>query len=685
MKKLEALRKKETKHDRTRTSPALPNIVHNFSSYNLTIEEHKALSYGLDHYIPDKLDKRRIEVEFENLYQNILWNAKDIGEQEKQNLKTKFLGCFRDYGKINAPYEYKDTVKKLSSNKSICLLKQDKGRGIVIMDRTKYVEKCQNILQSDKFVELQEDPTAKFESRVQKCLRKMKKRLGAVTYNSIYPTASRPGRFYGTAKLHKLDEGCTDINQLPVRPIISNIGTATYKTSKYLAKLLAPLTKSEYTINSTKEFISYTKKLKVGKEYEMISFDVSNLFTNVPLELTIDLILKKVYQKKMIKTKLRKGELKELLEVCTKEMHFTFDGKIYQQTDGVCMGSPLGPVLANVFMVHLEETIVPQLQDHMPTWRRYVDDTFTLVKKGKKDEVIAALNSFHPNIKFTHEVEKDQQIAFLDVMLTKEENGKVQTSVYRKPTNNSIYIHWQSYAPKQWKVGTLSGIIRRAYEICSTDTALKMELSHIKKVFIEINGYPPHLVTSLLKKANEKSKGESNNPEENPEDTNEDPTESKLLMIKVPYAGKTGENIVDSLKNSLKRNLPTNIKCRIVQTGTKLSTRFNIKDAIDKKHLSNFIYRRKCKNKKCKGSYVGETARRRTVRTEEHGGKDKNSWIFKHSSTTKHPRAKDQDFEILATNYGDRRKRKLAEAMFIRDLKPTLNKQKESFKLALFA
>ena len=417
----------------------------------------------------------------------------------------------------------------------------------------------------------------------------------------------------------------------------------------------------------------------------MISFDVSNLFTNVPLELTIDLILKKVYQKKMIKTKLRKGELKELLEVCTKEMHFTFDGKIYQQTDGVCMGSPLGPVLANVFMVHLEETIVPQLQDIMPTWRRYVDDTFTLVKKGKKDEVIAALNSFHPNIKFTHEVEKDQQIAFLDVMLTKEENGKVQTSVYRKPTNNSIYIHWQSYAPKQWKVGTLSGIIRRAYEICSTDTALKMELSHVKKVFIEINGYPPHLVTSLLKKANEKSKGESNNPEENPEDTNEDPTESKLLMIKVPYAGKTGENIVDSLKNSLKRNLPTNIKCRIVQTGTKLSTRFNIKDAVDKKHLSNFIYRRKCKNKKCKGSYVGETARRRTVRTEEHGGKDKNSWIFKHSSTTKHPRAKDQDFEILATNYGDRRKRKLAEAMFIRDLKPTLNKQKESFKLALFA
>ena len=81
--------------------------------------------------------------------------------------------------------------------------------------------------------------------------------------------------------------------------------------------------------------------------------------------------------------------------------------------------------------------------------------------------VIALLNSFHPNIKFTHEVEEEQKIAFLDVLLHKEENGSVQTSVFRKPTN-SIYIHWQSYAPKQWKVETLSGIIRRAYEICST-------------------------------------------------------------------------------------------------------------------------------------------------------------------------------------------------------------------------
>ena len=119
--------------------------------------------------------------------------------------------------------------------------------------------------------------------------------------------------------------------------------------------------------------------------------------------------------------------------------------------------------------------------------------------------------------------------------------------------------------------------------------------------------------------------------------------------------------------------------------GTKIYRNFNVKDKVDKNHLSNFIYRHKCKNKKCNDSYIGETARRRILRTEEHAGKDKESWIFKHSSQTKHPKAKNEHFEILATGYTNRRKRKLAEALFIRDERPSLNKQKESYQLKLFA
>lgn len=320
-------------------------------------------------------------------------------------------------------------------------------------------------------------------------------------------------------------------------------------------------------------------------------------------------------------------------------------------------------------------------------WKRYVDDTFTAVRKGKIDDVITKLNSFHPNIKFTHEFEEERSIAFLDVMITRQEDGTVQTGVYRKPTNSNVYIHWDSYAPEQWKVGTLLGMIRRAYDICSNEQELIKELDHLKEVFTNINGYPKCLVERILKKVKAEKNTEvtETSSQETTETIEEETPNEQILMLKVPYAGEKGEGLIRRLKTSFKHNLPGNIKCRIVQTGTKISKNFNVKDKVDGKHLSNFIYKHVCGNKKCTDSYIGETARRRIIRTEEHGGKDKESWIYKHSSQMKHPKAKDRNFEILATNYADRRKRKLAEALFIRDERTSLNKQKDSYQLKLFA
>ena len=110
-----------------------------------------------------------------------------------------------------------------------------------------------------------------------------------------------------------------NVDRLPLRPIVSNIGTATYKTSKFLAQLLAPLGKSTYTVSSTEEFITKLRGITPPDGYEMISFDVVSLFTNVPLEKTIDIIIKKVYKEKRIKTKIKAGKLRKLLYLCSKE------------------------------------------------------------------------------------------------------------------------------------------------------------------------------------------------------------------------------------------------------------------------------------------------------------------------------------------------------------------------------
>ena len=172
------------------------------------------------------------------------------------------------------------------------------------------------MLGTKEFAKLDNVPTSKLESKIQRTLRKIKSKLPEKVCRKLYPTGSCPGKFYGNAKVHKLLTN--NVDDLPLRPIISNIGTATYEMAKYLANLLAPLGKSKYTITNTKEFVKYIQKQKVPDGYKIVSFDVVSLFTIVPLEQTIEIILKKIYINKEITTNILKQEITELLFLCTK-------------------------------------------------------------------------------------------------------------------------------------------------------------------------------------------------------------------------------------------------------------------------------------------------------------------------------------------------------------------------------
>ena len=215
----------------------------------------------------------------------------------------------------------------------------------------------------------------------------------------------------------------------------------------------------------------------------MISFDVVSLFTNVPLEKTIDIIIKKVYKEKKIKTKIKADKLRQLLCLCTKEGHFTFNDATYVQIDGVMMGSPLGSLIANIFMCELETSVIPKLKDSIKLWTRYVDDTFAFVKPTEIDNIHQQLNNYDQNIQFTYETENEGKISFLDVMIERKDTH-LETSVYRKKTNSDLYMNWNSYSPRAWKIGTLRNLVRRAIMISSPNN-LQTELDRQRKVFSE--------------------------------------------------------------------------------------------------------------------------------------------------------------------------------------------------------
>ena len=168
------------------------------------------------------------------------------------------------------------------------------------------------------------------------------------------------------------------------------------------------------------------------------------------------------------------------------------------------MGSPLGALFANIFMCELENTIIPSLGDKARHWKRYVDDTFAFIKPNLEQEIQLALNSFHENIKFTYELEQDNSISFLDVLITRENDGNMETGVYRKPTHTDVYLNWNAHAPNIWKTSTVRSLAKRAFKVCSNDISLNTELNHLETIFINNNDYPKRVINNIIKSEKEK-------------------------------------------------------------------------------------------------------------------------------------------------------------------------------------
>ena len=132
------------------------------------------------------------------------------------------------------------------------------------MDQSNYTEKCMSLLSSNQCIHILNEPTKSLESKVQSALRKIMSKLSEQEYKKLYPTGSCPGKFYGTANIHKLPVN-GGINKLPIQPIVSNQNTATYNLTKYLSKLLSPLQQSRNRVKNTKEFIEELKQQKLSK------------------------------------------------------------------------------------------------------------------------------------------------------------------------------------------------------------------------------------------------------------------------------------------------------------------------------------------------------------------------------------------------------------------------------------
>jgi hypothetical protein len=227
----------------------------------------------------------------------------------------------------------------------------------------------------------------------------------------------------------------------------------------------------------------------------MVSFDVVSLFTNVPIEDSIQLLSKHFEQSTLA-----------LFKHVLTSTYFSFDGQFYEQTDGVAMGSPLSPVIANFFMEDFENKAL-SLSLHKPThWFRYVDDTFIIWPHGQKrlTDFLNHLNSLHSKIQFTMEPEKDGHLPFLDADVYRRPDYSLGHKVYRKPTHTNRYLQQDSHHHPANKFSTLTSLFHRAHAICDQDS-LPQELEFLTTVFMN-NGYNHTQIQRARKKAAQATK-----------------------------------------------------------------------------------------------------------------------------------------------------------------------------------
>ena len=663
------------------------NIITNLSSKTLSKLEKDALVFGLDfglpvpkpkfvnHYLPfEKLINTISSLKFYSPPGESI-NFKEISDK----ICGIARGSFRDAQQFCKSFYSKEklnSLKSLKQDNSIIIAKPDKGRGVVILDKTDYIDKIQIILDdTSKFLKLDIDPfpyILKLEDKLNRLLRTLKdKVISPDTYSKLFASGSVPGILYGLPKVHKLS--------CPIRPILSAIGTFNYAIAKLFVPILSPLTSNEYTVRNSAAFSYEIRNLSHSYPVYMASFDVKSLFTNIPLDETIEICTNASFNGLDNFMDFTKRQFKSLLELAVKECIFLFNNSYYKQIDGVAMGSPLGPTLANAFLCHHEVTWLNDCPDQFKPllYRRYVDDCFLLFKQPDHvDKFLDYLNLKHSNIEFTVEAERNNSLPFLDVLVHRHVSG-FSTSVYRKSTFTGLGLNFLSFVPKIFKINSIKTLLFRAFSLSSDWKLFHSEVSLLRTYFSG-NGYPLHLFDKILRAFLDRI-FTPNSPVHT--------VPKKVLYISLPYYGYSSFRVRKELSRLFNIVYPqVSFKFTFTNSYT-IGSFFRIKDRIPKALCSHVVYKFSCSC--CNARYIGSSIRNLKIRMLEHKGlsyrtnlplsKPSFSEIREHCFSLGHNFNLD-DFEILMTK-SDVTSLRIAESLFIHDLKPSLNNYESSFKL----
>ena len=481
---LEEERKEKTEREDKGMERKENTWVKNLSSTPLTEDQIKALACGPNFAI---VPRRPPLGEYITAIENVC-NQLPQGKAEELRGEIKSVMKRVHPTRSNITKGERKAIEELRKDNTKIVVTADKGVAMVVMDRDDYHRKADALLQESTYRPIPNDPTNKYQTKLIALLKSIKAEGGIneTTYKKLYLTGAGSPKFYGLPKIHKTGT--------PLRPIVSSIGGGvTYSTSKELSRILSPLVgKSPHHIHNNQEFIQHLKGISLGPDDVMVSYDVRALFTSVPVQPALEVIKKLLDEDQNLhkRTTMSTKHIMDLLEFCLRSTYFTHKGKFFEQVEGAAMGSPISPIVANLFMENFESRALQSSPNPPLLWKRFVDDTFVILKRAHKEEFLTHINSVDSNIQFTtEEPGPDGSLPFLDILISPDEEGRLKTSVYRKPTHMDQYLQWDSHHPISSKYSVVGTLFHRAKTISSNQDSLKQEEEHLNRALGNCN-YP---------------------------------------------------------------------------------------------------------------------------------------------------------------------------------------------------
>ncbi|KAI5743391.1 hypothetical protein M8J77_017676 [Diaphorina citri] len=576
-----------TEPEQNDSSNLVNNKVINLSSFEATSIHIQALTKGMKYSVTPRslpivdmvsgIEKglHKLDDEFANQVRCELY--RHINREQKKYIKP------------NLTKEENLAIKHIRDNKDVITLEADKGGAIVLMNRAEYEIKLENILKGEDFEKLKDDPTTKIERKIYRVLKKYDDIYNTETRSKLTPHHTCAPSIYAKPKVHKQNN--------PLRIIVNCKDSPTENLAKFLCKkyLNNISYKTEANLKNSYHFAECIKKTKITESDIMASFDVEDLFGSVPVKETNEIIMEKLREDESI-TERELAGIQELLEIVSTNNYFQFKGEIYRRKEGLPMGNPISPVMSNIFMETLEKSTLHQTVTCKPKiYKRYVDDIFLIFDTmDNLDTFFELCNTKHPRIKFTKEIERDNQIPFLDVLITRKTPTTIELSVYKKPTHSNTYVNYNSNCNPSVKKALIKTLKKRAEKICTNQERLEEEKNKVIEALKE-NNYPEQYVRKVWDKI------------ETPQQSRPRP----ITTISIPY--------VQNLSEKIKReNNKLNIRT-VFQSQRKIAQLISTPETSEERKNKNVIYKISCTQPDCnKGPYIGETKAQLHVRKNQH-------------------------------------------------------------------